>query len=456
MARQKKDTASAETTELLVSVEQFVRTVSTLSPPPHRPHFFVFVKLVANHHQRDSARRDSPTRPHRSQPATTVPVSREFTTYNQKVIVALTNLQTGLAHVQNGLNDLLRAYMTHTASILAGEGGTLENLQLPPHIAANATAAAEAAQTAGSAIAQAITAPIPGTAGLAGATAAGPAAVDPKQKKRKREKKTRDPNAPKRPLTAAFLFAQSARPIVKQDLEGELESGHKLEPNAVNLEVTKRWNEMAEEDKEKWRQSYRESMEKWKLESEIYKNSGLAAPFAQDDEDPSDEAEGGAIDSDVEVESEDDDEAAAAAAAAKETTPPAAGKTPRPNKRQKTVAAQVNGTSHASATGPAAAAAAGSPSKQTPILPPSAEAPAAAAKKDRKKKAPAAQAIAPAPAAQPEPAPEDIKKKAKSGRTTRNAAEVEVETPAAAVVEKTPAAKKSRSSKRKSEAAASS
>jgi hypothetical protein len=148
--------------------------------------------------------------------------------------MALTNLQQGLSHVQNGLTDLLRAYMAHTTSIIDGGAATLENLQLPPHIAASANATIDAAQTA---IAQA-TQPQAAPAPEAG------------KKKRKREKKERDPNAPKRPLTAAFLFGQSARPIVRKDLEEALGPGEKLEPNAVNIETTKRWNEMSEETKE--------------------------------------------------------------------------------------------------------------------------------------------------------------------------------------------------------------
>lgn len=147
--------------------------------------------------------------------------------------MSLTNLQTGLTHVQNGLSELLRAYIQHTASILTGGADVVENLQLPPHIAAHANATIEAAQAAGTNLAAALAAPEAG-----------------KKKRKRAEKKEKDPNAPKRPLTAAFLFAKQARPIVRKDLEDALEPGQKLEANAVNLEVNKRWNEMPEEDKE--------------------------------------------------------------------------------------------------------------------------------------------------------------------------------------------------------------
>ncbi len=158
-----------------------------------------------------------------------------------QVIVSLTNLQAGLTHVQNGLNDLLRAYMEHTTSVIAGEDGALDRLQLPPSITASANAVIEAASSTANGIAQAIN------------SSDKPEAADAakvKGTKRKREKKEKDPNAPKKPLTAAFLYAQTARPIVRGDLEAALGPDQKLEPNAVNLEVNKRWNEMPEEDKE--------------------------------------------------------------------------------------------------------------------------------------------------------------------------------------------------------------
>lgn len=157
-----------------------------------------------------------------------------------QVIVALTSLQTGLAHVQSGLNDLLRTYMQHTSSILAGEEGDLDKLQLPANLTATANAAMEAALGAANGVAQ----------GLGGPSHADGAGAAGKNKKRKREKKERDPNAPKKPLTAAFLYAQSARPIVRADLEKGLGPGDALEKNAVNLETTQRWNNLSEEEKD--------------------------------------------------------------------------------------------------------------------------------------------------------------------------------------------------------------
>jgi transcriptional regulator HMO1 len=76
------------------------------------------------------------------------------------------------------------------------------------------------------------------------------ATVEAKKEKKKRAKKERDPDEPKRPLTAAFLFSQHARAIVKADLESRLPEGEKLHANAVNEEINKRWNAMDDAEKQ--------------------------------------------------------------------------------------------------------------------------------------------------------------------------------------------------------------
>jgi hypothetical protein len=125
----------------------------------------------------------------------------------------------------------MTAYIKHTASVLDGDE-YVESIQLPIEIAENASSAMAYVNATTNSIASHINS----------ATA--------NKNKRKREKKEKDPNAPKRPLTAMFLFAQAARPVVKKDLEAELGPNAKLEPNAVQLEVTKRWNDMSEEEKD--------------------------------------------------------------------------------------------------------------------------------------------------------------------------------------------------------------
>ncbi|KAF1914345.1 hypothetical protein BDU57DRAFT_519290 [Ampelomyces quisqualis] len=366
----------------------------------------------------------------------------QYTRTRDSVILALTNLQTGLTGVQNGLNDLLRAYMQHTHSIVAGEDVDFERLQLPASIAATANAVMEAA-TATHSVGQAITG---SSQTVEGATA------DRIIKKRKREKKIKDPNAPKKPLTAAFLYAQTARPIVRADLEASLGPGQALEKNAVNLEVTKRWNELAEDEKERWKASYRSSLEDYKVEmAEYVANAGGKVADVHVDEDMSDEGEA-EIEVEAEVATIDSDASSSdeeEAVITKAPSPPA--KTPRPNKRQKTAAAAAN----------AAIAPMSSNNTTTPVSVPggrpaallaSTEAPATA-KKDIKKKAKAAASIAPAPASSVEPMPEEASKttkKFKTGRSTRNA-EVDVDKENAATLTQDKEKKKRDRYKRKSE-----
>jgi hypothetical protein len=123
---------------------------------------------------------------------------------------------TGLTSLTGAINTLITAYIQHTnhllsGSALAGEG--VDNSAL----AAFLNSAGLGAQT-GSVI------PI-------------------KKEKKKRVKKEKDPNAPKRPLTAFFLFSTNARSLVKADL------GPSGTPVLVNDEILRRWKAMDEAGK---------------------------------------------------------------------------------------------------------------------------------------------------------------------------------------------------------------
>ncbi|EMD59523.1 hypothetical protein COCSADRAFT_175386 [Bipolaris sorokiniana ND90Pr] len=334
----------------------------------------------------------------------------EYKKTRDSVIASLHNLQAGLIHVQHGITDLLTNYRKHCASVLGGEEG-----EIPPFndVAAVAASVMEAGRNAVDETKQ-VLAPVDKSAEAS------------KGKKRKREKKEKDPNAPKKPLTAAFLYHQHARPIVKADLEAALPPGGQIEKNAVQLEVNKRWNELPEEEKEQWKASYRNSMEEYKAElAEYIANKGIKATELVEEDEGSDDAdievEVGAADSDAS--SEDEEEAPA-----KAPSPPA--KTPR--KRQKTTPA-VNGNSAPIPIAPAATNSTPVPlpnarTSQAPAPAPTttaaAETPVKKDTKKRKEKA-APQPIAPAPASshEDEPAPEETvttKKKTKSSRSTRN------------------------------------
>jgi hypothetical protein len=80
--------------------------------------------------------------------------------------------------------------------------------------------------------------------GLGGLRAATPAKSPAGETKTQKKKRAHDPNAPKRPLTPYFLYMQTARPIIAEDLGPDVAKG------AVSTEGVKRWNAMAVADKQ--------------------------------------------------------------------------------------------------------------------------------------------------------------------------------------------------------------
>ena len=63
------------------------------------------------------------------------------------------------------------------------------------------------------------------------------------EEKKERKKRQHDPNAPKRPLTPYFLYMQTARPIIANDLGADAPKG------AVQEEGQRRWAAMTPTEK---------------------------------------------------------------------------------------------------------------------------------------------------------------------------------------------------------------
>jgi hypothetical protein len=125
---------------------------------------------------------------------------------------------TGLTSLTGGINTLITAYIGHTNQLLSGQGAVADGL--------DTTQLTQFLSNAGLAAQQ-------------GTPAVGPV----KKEKKKRVKKEKDPDAPKRPLTAFFLFSTNARERVKEDLINP-------SPVEVNNEILRRWNEMDDEQKQ--------------------------------------------------------------------------------------------------------------------------------------------------------------------------------------------------------------
>ncbi|KAK4974756.1 hypothetical protein LTR28_010099 [Elasticomyces elasticus] len=132
----------------------------------------------------------------------------EYTRTRDSVVTQLTTLQNSLA-------DLTKSYINNTNVILAGSSeadiraSTLDPLA---HISLDGGAAAQ---------------PVP-----AGKT------------RKKRAPYVKDPNAPPKPLTAYFAFMQEARPIITKEL------GDHLKPKELSEELTRRWNNLQESERE--------------------------------------------------------------------------------------------------------------------------------------------------------------------------------------------------------------
>lgn len=124
---------------------------------------------------------------------------------------------TGLTTLIGVITELNTAFIKHTND-LANEGGANIN-------SLSSVSIHNFLNTAGKAVTG---------AGLGG---------DLVKVKRKRVKKEKDPNAPKRPLTAFFLYSTFARPEVKDEL-GD------VSPVEINNEILKRWKEMAVGEKQ--------------------------------------------------------------------------------------------------------------------------------------------------------------------------------------------------------------
>ncbi|KKA29986.1 hypothetical protein TD95_002991 [Thielaviopsis punctulata] len=88
------------------------------------------------------------------------------------------------------------------------------------------------------------------------------------EEKKERKKRTHDPNAPKRPLTPYFLYMQTARPIIANDL------GSEAPKRAVQDEGQRRWASMEAEEKEMWNTAYRYNLRLYNARVHSYKHSG--------------------------------------------------------------------------------------------------------------------------------------------------------------------------------------
>lgn len=94
--------------------------------------------------------------------------------------------------------------------------------------------------------------------------------LPPVEEKKERKKRQHDPNAPKRPLTPYFLYMQTARPIIANDL-GDAPKG------AVQDEGQRRWASMSASEKMAWNNAYQFNLRLYHARVHSYKNGNVNA-----------------------------------------------------------------------------------------------------------------------------------------------------------------------------------
>ena len=92
-----------------------------------------------------------------------------------------------------------------------------------------------------------------------------------------KKRKKKDPNAPKRPLSAFFLFCHDERPAVKQ-----IHPNHSV--GEVAKELGERWNKVGQELKSKYEAKAAVDKQRYEKDLANYKNKKLKGEEAAADE----------------------------------------------------------------------------------------------------------------------------------------------------------------------------
>jgi len=152
--------------------------------------------------------------------------------------------------IQEGLTLMVSNYIKHTNTVLGNDTSSLES------VLRDLGEAAKNAADAGRSISP----------------------VKSEVDKKERKKRVHDLNAPKRPLTAFFLYMQTARPIITSDL------GPGAAKGAVSDEGTRRWSAMGPADRELWSNAYKDNLKLYHARMHSYKNGNANAKTMTDDE----------------------------------------------------------------------------------------------------------------------------------------------------------------------------
>lgn len=88
-----------------------------------------------------------------------------------------------------------------------------------------------------------------------------------------RAPKQKDPNAPKRPLSAFFIFSQDERPKIKL-------TNAALSVADVAKVIGEKWRSAPDDLKRRYEKSAKEAKERYEIELQAYKKTGTTLPLA--------------------------------------------------------------------------------------------------------------------------------------------------------------------------------
>lgn len=86
--------------------------------------------------------------------------------------------------------------------------------------------------------------------------------------KQLKKKPERDPNAPKKPLTVFFAYSAYVRQALRD--ERQRNGFPPLSSTEITQEISKKWKELSDDEKDKWKQAYNAELENYQREKQKY------------------------------------------------------------------------------------------------------------------------------------------------------------------------------------------
>ena len=83
-----------------------------------------------------------------------------------------------------------------------------------------------------------------------------------------KKRQERDPNAPKKPLTVFFAYSAYVRQALRE--ERQRTGLPPLSSTEITQEISKKWKELSDSEKDKWKQAYTAELENYQREKQKY------------------------------------------------------------------------------------------------------------------------------------------------------------------------------------------